>query len=105
MRSKMPASSCEPGAATSSEHPPLDAGAVRRDGRRRGEGEAMAGAVFRDPVGLEAEIAALQRAVAGALVNAPTVPVDLPAFDLTLLWVAAEKGAIGVRPLAVAPTA
>lgn len=54
----------------------------------------MAGAVFRDPPSLEAESAALQLAIARALVNAPALPVDLPAFQLTLLSVAASKRTI-----------
>jgi hypothetical protein len=62
--------------------------------RQRGEGEAMARALFRDPAGLEEESAALQVAIAGALVNAPQLPVDLPSFDLTLLSIAAHKRAI-----------
>jgi hypothetical protein len=68
--------------------------AAGREGRRRGEGEAMAGAVFRDPVGIEAQAAALQLEIARVLVNAPSLPVELPAFGLTLLSVAAGKGAI-----------
>ncbi len=54
----------------------------------------MVGAVFRDPAGLEDRVAALQLGIARALVNAPVLPVDLPAFDLTLLSIAAEKHAI-----------
>jgi pyruvate-formate lyase-activating enzyme len=59
--------------------------------RGRGEGEAMVGAVFRDPGDLAVEIASLQLEIARALVNAPSLPVDLPTFDLTLLGVAAER--------------
>jgi len=65
-----------------------------RDERGRGEGDAMAGVHFRDPVDLDAEIAALQLEIARALVNAPALPVELPAFDLTLMSVAAERAAI-----------
>src|SRR5436309_674330 len=71
------------------------AAARLKGGRRgRGQGVAMAHAHFRDPVGLDAEIAALQLRIARTLVGAPSLPVDLPAFDLTLLSVAAEKNAI-----------
>jgi hypothetical protein len=59
--------------------------------RRRGEGAAMSGVRFRDPVGLEAENAALQLEVARILVNAPALPIELPAFDLTLRGVAAGR--------------
>ncbi len=62
--------------------------------RRRGEGEAMAGVVFRDPVGLDDKVAALQLEIARALVRAPSLPVALPAFDLTFLSVAAKKGLV-----------
>ncbi len=62
--------------------------------RRRGEGDAMARATFRDPVGFEEEIRALQRDIARKLVNAPTLPIDLPAFDLTLLSVTAARNRI-----------
>src|SRR5215470_2179889 len=62
--------------------------------RARGEGEAMAGASFRDPAGLDQQVAALQLEIARTLVNAPSLPIDLRAFDLTLLAVAAERGAI-----------
>ena len=67
---------------------------VSRKDHRRGEGKAMAGAVFRDPVGFDAEAVALQSEIARALVNAPSLPIDLPAFDLTLLAVAADRSAI-----------
>jgi uncharacterized Fe-S cluster-containing radical SAM superfamily protein len=62
--------------------------------RRRGEGVAMAGAVFRDPADLEATAAALQLEIARALVKAPALPVDLPAFDLTLLSIASDGRSI-----------
>lgn len=54
----------------------------------------MAGVVFRDPAGLDEESAALHREIARALVNAPSLPVELPAFGLTLLAVAADKRVI-----------
>ena len=54
----------------------------------------MAGAVFRDPVALEAEHAALQLEIARALVSAPALPIEVPAFHLTLLSVAADKRGI-----------
>ena len=90
----MPVSNGESGAASRGGQLAPDALAARGDGRRRGEGEAMAGAVFRDPPDLEAQTAELQLAIARALVNAPTLPIALPAFDLTLLGVTAEKRAI-----------
>jgi hypothetical protein len=64
------------------------------DRRRRGEGAAMAGVRFRDPIGVEAAGAALQLEIARTLVRAPALPVDLPAFDLTLLAVAAARGSV-----------
>ena len=54
----------------------------------------MAGVRFRDPTGLEATGAALQLEIARALVRAPQLPIDLPAFDLTLLAVSAERNTI-----------
>lgn len=54
----------------------------------------MAAAVFRDPVELEARAGALRLEIARALVGAPALPVELRAFDLTLLSVAAERGAV-----------
>jgi hypothetical protein len=90
----MPVSNVEPGAASRGERFAADATSAQMDKRRRGEGAAMAGASFRDPLDVETQGAELQRAIARALVNAPTLPIDLPAFDLTLLAVAAEKRAI-----------
>lgn len=75
----------EPAAA-----PPGDRGA-RPTGGRRGEGEEMAQVAFRDPHAPDAQAEALGREIARALVNAPTLPVDLPAFDLTLLAITAER--------------
>jgi len=94
MVSEMPASNSEPGAATREEQIASHAIAARGDERRRGEGEAMAQALFRDPPDVAAQGAELQLAIARALVNAPTLPIELPAFDLTLLAVAAEKRSI-----------
>ena len=54
----------------------------------------MAGASFRDPAGLDQQVAALQLEIARTLVNAPALPIELRAFDLTLLAVAAERSAI-----------
>jgi hypothetical protein len=71
-----------------------DLGSPPRSSIRRGEGAAMARATFRDPVDFEEETRALQRDIARVLVNAPTLPVDLPAFDLTLLSVAAARNHI-----------
>src|SRR5215475_13139990 len=72
----------------------IDTGAGETAGRARGAGEAMAGASFRDPVGLDLQVAALQLEIARTLVNAPALPIELRAFDLTLLAVAAERSAI-----------
>jgi hypothetical protein len=91
---EMPVSNGEPGAATRGERFASDVIAAPSENRRRGEGAAMAEASFRDPPDVETQGAELQRAIARALVNAPTLPIDLPAFDLTLLAVAAEKRAI-----------
>lgn len=54
----------------------------------------MAGLRFRDPVDFEAKVAALQLEIAHTLVRAPSLPVHLPAFDLTLLSVASDKNSI-----------
>lgn len=54
----------------------------------------MSAARFRDPVDIETRGAALQLEIARALVGAPAVPIELPAFDLTLLAVATTRGAI-----------
>jgi pyruvate-formate lyase-activating enzyme len=62
---------------------------------RRGEGAAMAAAVFRDP-DHGAAVAALQLRIARTLVNAPALPVALPAFDLTLLSVTAERRVVAL---------
>ncbi len=48
----------------------------------------MAGIEFRDPPDVEARAAALEVEIARTLVRAPSLPVELPAFDLTLLGVA-----------------
>lgn len=66
----------------------------RNAGRERGVGEAMAGVAFRDPAGLDEEARALQLEIAQILVKAPVLPVELPAFSLTLLSVAAERNLI-----------
>ena len=42
---------------------------------------------FRDPPSADAESAEMQREIAEILVRAPTLPIDLPAFKLTLLGV------------------
>ncbi len=54
----------------------------------------MAGAVFRDPPDFDAKVAALRLEIARALVKAPTLPIELRAFDLTLLSVEADRNAI-----------
>jgi uncharacterized Fe-S cluster-containing radical SAM superfamily protein len=64
----------------------------RRSGR--GEGEAMTGVVFRDPAGVDERAAALRQEIAHALVRAPRLPVDLPAFELTLLSVEANRARV-----------
>jgi uncharacterized Fe-S cluster-containing radical SAM superfamily protein len=63
---------------------------VRHD-RKPGEGMAMDGVVFRDPPDFEAKVTALELEIVHALVRAPSLPVALPAFNLTLLSVAAER--------------
>jgi MoaA/NifB/PqqE/SkfB family radical SAM enzyme len=62
--------------------------------RERGEGRSMAGMPFRDPTGLGAEAAELRLSIARALVRAPALPVELPAFGLTLFDVRADGKAI-----------
>jgi hypothetical protein len=76
------------------EEVPAEGAGLGQAERGRGEGEATARAVFRDPIGLEAEAAALQRTIVRTLVNAPSLPVELPKYDLTLLSVAAAKHSI-----------
>ncbi len=49
------------------------------------------GVAFRDPPSVEAEAASMKRALAQALVNAPSLPVHLPAFGLSLLDVNGDK--------------
>lgn len=61
---------------------------------RRGEGEAMARLTFRDPLDFDAKVAALQLQIAHTLVRAPHLPVELRAFDLTLLSVASDRASI-----------
>jgi pyruvate-formate lyase-activating enzyme len=63
-------------------------------GLRRGEGEAMAGVVFRDPVGFDAKVAALRLEIAHTLVRAPRLPIELRVFDLTLLSVESDRNSI-----------
>ena len=62
--------------------------------RERGVGEAMAGVRFRDPSGVSEAARALQLEIAQVLVRAPVLPIELPAFSLTLLSVAAERNLI-----------
>lgn len=82
----------EPAGATRAGPPDDGAGSGSGQAeRKRGEGAAMWRAVFRDPVGLESEVAALQLEIARTLVNAPALPVELPAFDLTLRSVGAGR--------------
>lgn len=50
--------------------------------------------VFRDPPSLDERSRALQERVAAALVRAPRVPIELPAFKLTLLEVRADRKGI-----------
>jgi len=71
-------------------------GPVGRDiaERARGAGEAMARVAFRDPGDLLERSRALQLEIARALVKAPSLPVDLPSFDLTLLSIASKSGYI-----------
>lgn len=50
--------------------------------------------LFRDPPSLDAEAAEKKRLIAKVLVNAPQIPVNLPAFGLSLLDVQADKRSI-----------
>jgi len=52
------------------------------------------GAVFRDPPSVDQEAADKKRTIAQILVNAPTLPVSLPAFGLSLLDINADKRGI-----------
>jgi len=63
-------------------------GAGRRDVAR------TAGVVFRDPQGVNEEAKEKKRLVAEALVNAPKLPVELPAFGLSLLDIDVHKRGI-----------
>jgi hypothetical protein len=54
----------------------------------------MAGVVFRDPADFDAKVAAIQLEIAHTLVRAPQLPVELRAFDLTLLSVASDRASI-----------
>jgi hypothetical protein len=56
-----------------------------------GGGSTSFEAAFRDPPTLAADAAALKLEIARALVRAPSLPVDLPAWGLRLLDVAADK--------------
>lgn len=49
---------------------------------------------FRDPPSLEPEARVLREAIAAALVRAPTLPVELPAFRMRLVDVRAAKRAV-----------
>lgn len=52
------------------------------------------GTLFRDPPSVDAEAAEKKRLIAKVLVNAPQIPVALPAFGLSLLDVQADKRGI-----------
>ena len=52
------------------------------------------GEIFRDPPSVDDEVAEKKRLVARSLVNAPTLPVFLPAFGFSLLDVQADKRGI-----------
>lgn len=54
----------------------------------------MRQATFRDPIGVDEESAALQLEIARILVNAPSLPIELRAFDLTLLGVTVNRRAL-----------
>ncbi len=54
----------------------------------------MARATFRDPAGMEAQSASLQQEIARILVNAPALPVEVPAFDAVLQKVEVRQGGI-----------
>lgn len=57
---------------------------------------AVAGdaSVFRDPPSLEGEAASLRREIASALVRAPSLPVELPAFRMRLVDLRVERAAV-----------
>ena len=82
------ASAADPALVTASDVDRL----LASKGRARGKDVAETnGVTFRDPPSVEAEAAAVKRKLAQALVNAPSLPVDLPAFGLALLDVNADK--------------
>jgi len=58
------------------------------------QGEAVA---FRDPAPLDDEARALRLKIAHALVRAPRLPVDLPAFGLRLLDVTADARSVSLQ--------
>ncbi len=62
----------------------------------RGQGVAMANVRFRDPPDFDRRVRDLQLEVVRNLVNVPALPIDLPAFDLTLLSVSAGRTSIGL---------
>lgn len=62
-------------------------------------------AVFRDPPSFDGEAKSLREAIAKALVRAPRLPVELPAFRLTLCDVAVDRRGIELRVGHEAPVA
>src|SRR3954451_1604191 len=61
-------------------------------------------APFRDPPSADAEAAEMQREIAGILVRAPSLPVELPAFKLTLLGIETDGKSIDLIIGKSAPT-
>ena len=55
------------------------------------------GVAFRDPAPFDDEARDLRLKIAHALVRAPRLPVDLPAFGLRLLDVAADAKSISIQ--------
>jgi len=60
----------------------------------RADAGATPGVSFRDPPSVEDEARAMKAELAKVLVNAPSLPVHLPAFGLSLLDIAADKRAV-----------
>lgn len=69
-----------------------DAGRARRSAETAG----TAGVRFRDPPPVEHAAAKLRLALAQTLVGAPALPVRLPAAQLTLLDVSADRGGVAL---------
>lgn len=66
-------------------------GKARARGREAGQTE---GVTFRDPPGVDQEAFAQKKRIAEVLVSAPSLPVELPAFGISLLDINADKRGI-----------